>query len=290
MKMKKIVSLLVVILISFAALGQEAVVLINRGDSLFKVKKYAEALEIYDKVIPTLEVDKVKESVYYAAMAALNTGKNDVALDYFDKAIISKTADADLKFELSDCNQYKALVYSRLKDYTNALAFYEKAIELAPNKAGTLYYSAAIAAFNLNNFEKAVEYFGKSYEAGVKPEDALVNQAAAYQRLKNDSLYKQTLVTGFEKFPGNKNISSRLAAIYFTEGNNLYKSGLTILNATIKKVNDKKLKTEDAEYKSEIAKVNEAYASATEVLKKSLELDPANANTPKLIDACKPVK
>jgi len=288
--MKKSVSLLAVILFSLAALGQEAVVLINRSDSLFKVKKYAEALELYDKVIPTLEPEKVKESVYYAAMAALNTGKNEVAIAYFDKAIIAKTSDASLKFELADCNQYKALVYSRLKDYANSMAFYEKAIELAPTKAGTLYYSTAIAAFNLNNFEKAVEYFGKSYEAGVKPEDAIVNQAVAYQRLKNDSMYKQTLVTGFEKFPANKSISSKLAAIYFSEGNNLYKSGVNILNATIKKVNEKKLKTEDAEYKSEIAKVNEIYSKATEVLKKSLELDATNPNTQKLIDACKPVK
>lgn len=288
--MKKSLTLLAVVLFTMSAFGQEAVKLINRGDSLFKEKKYAEALEIYDKVIPTLEQDKVKESLYYAAMAALNTAKNEVALAYFDKAISAKNADATLKFELSDCNQYKGLVYVRLKDFANAMASYEKALELAPAKPGPIYYSAASAAFNMNNFEKAVEYFGKSYDAGNKPEDAILNKAMAYKRLNNDSLYEVTLITGFEKFPGNKNISSRLAAIYFTDGNNFYKSGVTILNATLKKVNEKKLKVEDAEYKSEIAKVNEAYSKAVEVLKKSQELDPSNANVQKLIDACKPVK
>ena len=85
----------------------------------------------------------------------------------------------------------------------NSLASYEKAIELSQDKPGSLYFNAAITAFNAANFEKAVAYFDKSYESGYKPEDALINKANAYKNLKNDSLYEQTLMAGFEKFPGN---------------------------------------------------------------------------------------
>jgi len=289
--MKKSFFLVLSILLSFPVFAQDAAKMISQADSLVNVKKFAEAFDLYDKALKNLGPVKVKESINYSvATVALNAGKNEEAIAYFDKAIAAEKADTSLKIDLVKCYQYKGLVYGRMKDLANSLASYEQAIELSPNNAGTLYFSAATTAFNLNNFEKAVTYFDKAYEAGIKPEDALLNKANALKRLNNDSLYLQTLLTGVEKFPANKNFSSKLGAIYYTDGAKLYKNGLDILNAAIKKVNDKKLKPEDAEYKDAITKVNEIYAQAVELLKKSLALDPANANVQKLIDACKPVK
>jgi tetratricopeptide (TPR) repeat protein len=291
MKMKRSISFLTLFLFSLAVIAQDAAELIKQAGTMVEAKKFAEAFVLYEKALSNLGQVKVKESINFdVATVAMNAGKNEAALAYFDKAIAAAAADSSLGINVARCHQYKAMVYGKLKDLAKSLASYEKAIELTTDKPGTLYFNAAITAFNMEIYEKAVNYFDQAYMAGVKPEDALINKANAYKKLNNDSLYMETLVAGFEKFPGNKTISSRLAAIYFTEGNNLYKEGLTILNATIKKVNDKKLKPEDAEYNGEIAKVNETYAKAVEALKKSLELDPTNPNTQKLIDACKPVK
>jgi tetratricopeptide (TPR) repeat protein len=288
--MKKSLSFLLLFFFSLAVFAQDAAKLISQADSLAGLKKYAEAFDLYDKALTNLGQVKVKESINYTvATVAVNAGKNEAALAYLDKAIAA-AVDTSFKIDLVKCYQYKGLVYARLKDFNNSLASYERAIEISPDKPGALYFNAALIAFNLEKYEKAIEYSDKSFAAGVKPEEALLNKANSYNKLKNDSLYLQTLQTGFEKFPANKNFSGRLAAISYTEGSKLYKSGLDILNATIKKVNDKKLKQEDAEYKNSIAKVNDLYAKAVVQLKKALEYDPANANAQKLIDACKPVK
>jgi tetratricopeptide (TPR) repeat protein len=289
--MKKSVSFLVLFFLVLAVFAQDAAKMISQADSLAGLKKYVEAFDLYNKALTNLGQVKVKESINYTvATVALNAGKNEAAIAYFDKAIAAGIADTSLRIDVVKCYQYKGLVYGRLKDLPNSLASYEKAIELSPDKPGALYFNAGLISFNLEKYEKAIEYFDKSFAAGVKPEDALLNKANAYNKLKNDSLYLQTLQTGFDKFPANKNFSGKLAAICYTEGSKLYKSGLDILNATIKKVNDKKLKQEDAEYKNEIAKVNNLYSDAVVQLKKALEYDPANANAQKLIDACKPVK
>ena len=177
-----------------------------------------------------------------------------------------------------------------MKDMANALLNYEKALELYPEKPGSLLMNTGTIAFNMGNFDKAISYFDQAIAIGFKPEDALLNKAAAYKKLNNDSLYMETLLVGNAKFPENKKFSGTLAGIYVTDGNKLYKGGLDILNATNKKLNEKKLKAEDAEYKNSIAKVNEEYAKAVEVLKKARALDPANVNAQELIDACKPVK
>jgi tetratricopeptide (TPR) repeat protein len=289
--MKKSFLLVISVFLSMYVFAQDAAKLISQADSLKNLKKFAEAFDLYDNALKNLGQVKVKGSINFTVgQVAMNAGKNEAAIAYLDKAIAAESADTSLNIDLIKCYQYKGQVYGRMKDLANSLTAYEKAIELSPNNTGTLYYNAALTAFNLNNFEKAVSYFDKAYEAGVKPEDALLNKANALKRLNNDSLYLQALLTGVEKFPANKNFSSKLAAIYYTDGTKLYKSGRDIYDAAYKKISEKKLKPEDAEYKNEIVKVNAEYAKATDILNKAIALDPANVNAQKLLVACKPVK
>lgn len=282
--MKKSFLLVAAILFTIAAVAQDAAELIKKANEAFKANLYAEAFDLFDKAMSnlgTVEVDKaINFNIAYSAMQA---EKNEAAIKYFDKAIEAGT-------NVPKCYEFKALVYNRLKDLPNALLSYEKALEAVPEKPGPLLVNAANTAFRLENYEKALSYYDKAYEAGYKPEDVLFNKAMTYKKMNNNDAFKQTLITGNEKFPENRKFASALAAIYLGEGNALYKGGLDILNAVNAKVNSKKLKTDDPAYKAEVEKVNAEFAKAVEVLNTSLKLDPANPNTQKLIDACKPVK
>jgi tetratricopeptide (TPR) repeat protein len=290
--MKKSLILIVAFFVSMSVFAQqEAKVLIGKANEALQAKNYLEAFDLYEKAMSDTAFARLNKSFNYnIALAAKGAEKNEAALKYFDKSIEIATSDASSGISIPKCYENKASVYVKLKDLPNALQNYEKAMELYPEKPGSLLMNAGGIAFNLSNYEKAIGYFDQAIAMGFKPEDALLNKAGAYKKMNNDSMYMETLLAGNAKFPENKKFSGTLSGIYVMEGNKLYKGGLDLLNATNKKLNEKKLKAEDAEYKNSIAKVNEEYAKAVEVLKKALALDPANVSAPKLIEACKPVK
>ncbi len=289
--MKKSLSFVVAILFSLTAFGQDAADLINKANEALKANQYAEAFEMYDKAMSNLGDVQVPKSINFnIAFAAMQAEKNEAALSYFDKAIQAGTEDAASGINVSKCYENKAVIYNKMKDLPNALASFEKALELSEDKPGSLIMNTAVTAFKLGNYEKAISFFDQAYTAGFRPEDALMNKAMAYKKLDNDEGFKQTLVAANEKFPENKKIATALAGVYVGEGNALYKGGVEILNAANTKVNEGKLKTEDAEYKSELEKVKAEFGKATEVLNLAVKLDPANPNAQKLIDACNQLK
>ncbi len=282
--MKKIFLFFVTLFIINAAYAQEAAEMINRANEALKANKFAEAFELYDKAMSNLggiEVDKaINFNIGYAAMQA---EKSDAAMKYFDKAIEAGT-------NVSKCHEYKGNIYNKLQDYPNALLSYEKALETSADKPGALYMNAAITAVRLQQNDKALGYFDKAYEAGFRQEDALLNKAMVLRKLNKNDEVKQTLITAAEKFPENKKIIGTLAGVYVAEGNNLYKGGVTILNAANKLVNDGKLKTDDPGYKTELEKAKAEFSKAVEVLNLALKYDPANQNAQTIIKACNQIK
>lgn len=282
--MRKMFVLVIALLFSVGVFAQDAAELLKQANDALKANQFAQAFELFEKAMSNLGNVQVDKSINYnIAYAAMQAEKNEAALKYFDLAI-----EAGIK--VPKCYENKAIIYNKLKDYTNAMASYEKAFELSEDKPGSLMMSIAVTAFRLEDFEKAVAWFDKAYVAGFKPEDALFNKAGALKRLNKNDEYKQALIQGNEKFPENKKFSANLAGIYFTEGNTIYKGGVDILNAANTKINEGKLKTTDDAYKSELTKAKDEFAKALELLEKSKQLDPANANTQKLIDAINKVK
>jgi tetratricopeptide (TPR) repeat protein len=282
--MKKSFLLVVAVFVAFAAFSQDAAEMITKANEALKANDFVQAFELYDKAMTNLgdvEVDKaINFNIGYAAMQA---NKNEEALSYFDKAI-------EAGANVSKCYEYKGSVYNKMKDYPNALASYEKALEVSEGNGGALLLNAAVTAYRLENFEKAVKYFDQAYQAGFKAEDALLNKAMALKKMDNDEAYKETLVTGAEKFPGNKKITGALANVYVQEGNALYKDGVEILNAANTKVNDGSLTTDDDAYKAEVEKAKAEFGKAAVVLENALKLDPENQNAQKLLEAINAVK
>jgi len=282
--MKKSLLLVAATLFSCGAFAQDAAELITKANDALKAGQFLEAFEMYDKAMNNLGTVEIDKSINYnIAFAAMQAEKNEAALAYFDKAIAAGT-------NVSKCYEYKASVYNKMKDLPNALLNFEKALEVSEEKPGSLYLNAANTAYKLENYDKALTYFEKAYEAGFKPEDVLLLKAMTYKKMNNNDAFKQTLITGNEKFPENKKFSAALAGIYVGEGNSLYRGGVDILNAANARVKAGKLKTEDPAYKAELGKVNAEFAKATEILQAALKLDSTNPNVQKLIDACKPLK
>ena len=221
--------------------------------------------------------DAINFNIGYAAYKAENL---EGAVKYFNKAIENET-------NVPKCYEYLALAYNDKKDYKNAVANFEKAIETSEENTDALVYNAAIAAYRAKMMEKAVELFGKSVENGYKGETAIYYKAAALKQLDKDDEYKAALEEGAEKFPGDDKIAPALANIYVSEGNELYKKGAAIISAANEKVNSGSLSTADDAYIAEVDKAKKEFKDAVAVLEKAKALDSSNENAQKLIDACK---
>jgi tetratricopeptide (TPR) repeat protein len=281
--MKKYFFLLAAVLLSFAALAQDAAELINKANEAMKSKQYAEAFEAYDKAMNNLGDVEVDAAINFnIGFAALQADKNEAAIKYFDKAI---EADANI----SKSWEYKASAYNKLKNFDLALQSFEKAIETSTEDTGALSFNAAVLAFRLENFAKTAQYFDNAYKANFRPQDAIFNKAAALNRMGDTKGYKDALVAGNEKFPTDKKIAAALANVYVSEGNEVYREGAEILNTANTKANEGAYTTEDDAYKAEMAKAKAEFKKAMELLEGALKLDATNANAQKLIEAVKQV-
>jgi tetratricopeptide (TPR) repeat protein len=281
--MKQGLLLIVGVFLTVFSFAQDAAEKINQAQEALKAQDYAKAFTLYDEAMSNLgdvQVDaSVNFNIGYAAYKAENL---EGAVKYFDKAIESGT-------NISKCHEYKALAYNDKKDYANAVASFEQAIATSEEDTQSLVYNAAIAAYRGDLLDKAVELFGKSVETGYKAETAIYYKAVVLKKQDKDEEYKATLVEGAEKFPGEDKITSALANIYVSEGNDLYKKGAGILSAANQKVNDGEMTTADDAYTAEVNKAKAEFSAAVEILEKAKALDATNDNAQKLLDACKAV-
>ncbi len=279
--MKRVLLLIVAVSLSVLSFAQDAAEKINQANEALKAEDYAKAYKLYDEAMSNLgdvQVDDaINFNIGYAAYKAENL---EGAVKYFNKAIENET-------NVPKCYEYLALAYNDKKDYKNAVANFEKAIETSEENTDALVYNAAIAAYRAKMMEKAVELFGKSVENGYKGETAIYYKAAALKQLDKDDEYKAALEEGAEKFPGDDKIAPALANIYVSEGNELYKKGAAIISAANEKVNSGSLSTADDAYIAEVDKAKKEFKDAVAVLEKAKALDSSNENAQKLIDACK---
>ena len=281
--MKKVVLMTLAVLISAIVFGQDAADKINQANAALQEKDYAKAFALYDEAMKNIGDVQIEPTINYnIGFAAYKSDNYDGALEYFDIAIENEV-------NLEKSYEYKALVYNKQKDYANAVANYEKAIAASDDGAESMVFNAAIAAYRGGMLDKAVELFGKSVDNGYRGETAIYYKAVSLRKSGDDAAYKATLEEGANKYPGEDKISSALANVYVSEGNELYKKGVAILNAANQKVQDGSLKTTDDAYTAEVEKAQVQFRAALEVLEKAKELDSSNENAQKLINACSAV-
>ncbi|RIH64346.1 hypothetical protein D1164_14745 [Mariniphaga sediminis] len=281
--MKNVLLVVAALVLSVFSFAQDAAEKINQANEAMKAEDYAKAFTLYDEAMSNLGDVEVEPAINFnIGYAAYKSNNQEGAVKYFDKAI---AADVNV----SKCHEYKALVYNENEDYANAVASYEQAIATSDEETESLVFNAAIAAYRGNLLDKAVALFGKSVENGYRGETAIYYKAVTLKKQGKDDEYKAALEEGAEKFPAEDKITSALANIYVSEGNDLYKKGVAILTTANEKVNSGSITTADDVYTAEVEKAKAEFRTAVEILEKAKALDAGNKNAQKLLDACNAV-
>lgn len=281
--MKSLLLVMAALMLSVFSFAQDAAELINQGNEAMKAEDYAKAFELYDKGMKNIGDVEVDPSINFnIGFAAYRSDNLEGALEYFDKAIAAGV-------NVSKSHEYKALAYNDKEDYANVVKSYEEAIAASDGDTEPMVYNAAIAAYRGNMLDKAVELFSKSVENNYRAETALYYKAVTLRKQNKDDEYRATLEEGVSKFPQEDRLTSALANIYVSEGNELYKKGVAILTAANEKVSSGAISTADDVYTAEVDKAKKEFQSAVNVLDKALELDADNQNAKKLKDASQAV-
>ncbi|MDX9880628.1 MAG: hypothetical protein RBS73_01095 [Prolixibacteraceae bacterium] len=281
--MKRIYLSIVFVLGVWTGFAQDAAETINNANEALKAKDYAKAFELYESAMNNLGDVQVDASINFnIGFAAFQADKYEASLNYFDKAI-------EAGANVAGAHEYKGNAYAKMDNFKEAVASYMKAIESGADDKGGIYYNAGIVAYKGKMYGQAAELFGNAFNANVNAENAIFYKAASLKKLDKDEDYKQTLIVGAEKFPGNEKITSALASVYVSEGNELYKKGAAILSAANEKVTAGTLKTTGQAYNDEVEKSKVEFKAALVILEKAKGLDAGNANATKLIEACKAV-
>jgi len=278
--MKQGLLLVAAVFFTVFSYAQDAAEKINQANEALKAKDYAKAYTLYDEAMSNIGDVQIDASINYnIGYAACESGNVEGAVKYMTKAI-------EAGVNVSKCHENLADLYVDKKDYTNALASYDKAIATSTEKTDALIFKAASAAYNGNALDKSIEGFNKCIESGYKGETAVFYQATIVKKQGKDAEYKTTLEEGVVKYPGDAKLSPALAKIYVNEGNELYKKGAAIVGDANKKVTAGTLKTDAPAYIAEVEKSKAEFKSAIVVLEKAKALDATNKNVQTLLDAC----
>jgi len=281
--MKCILLGIVFFLGAYCGFAQDAAEMINNANEALKEKDYAKAFELYENAMKNLGDVQVDDAINFnIGFAAFQSDQYDAAIKYLDKAIASNA-------NVASAYEYKGNAYAKMDKYEEAIDSYKKAVDAGADNKGSLYYNAGIVAYKGGMYEQAAELFGNAVAENYNGDNAVYYKAVSLKKLDKDDEYKQTLIDGAEKFPDNDKITSALANVYVSEGNDLYKKGVAIINEANAKVKAGTLKTTDAGYTAEIDKSKVQFKAALDVLQKAKALDASNANAAKLIEACNAV-
>ncbi|MFW5821987.1 MAG: tetratricopeptide repeat protein [Tangfeifania sp.] len=281
--MKNLILMTLAVFLSVFAFAQDAAEKITQANEAMKAEDYAKAFQLYDEAMKNLGDVQVEPTINYnIGVAAYRAENMDGALEYFRNAI-----DAGIKVGRS--YEYMARAYNNKDEYAKAVESYENAISLSEGDNESMVFNAAIVAYRGDMLDKAIEFFGQSVDNNYRAETAIYYKAIALRKKGDNVKYKATLEEGAEMFPTNEKITSALANVYVSEGNEFYKKGVAVLSAANEKIDDGSLKTTDDAYLAEVEKAQEEFRAALEILEKAKELDPSNQNAQKLIEACSAV-
>jgi len=134
-------------------------------DALFKKGEISYLLRDYDSAIISLESfvkifldsDRLDKAYYYLAQSDFNLDKFDKAIEHFNKAA-SKSGDDVTKAMSFEGAGWAYLKQDKFSEAEKAFMKIEDFNDLSYNKEN-LYLGKAVLNFNLNNLDKALEYY-----------------------------------------------------------------------------------------------------------------------------------
>jgi tetratricopeptide (TPR) repeat protein len=208
-----------------------AVDLYNQGSKQFEAKEFDGALKSFETQIKITESDKyagtVDTGMYYnAGLAAVNSGKYNEAIKYFEKCAqmgylgvtpyfqiyesylgLKDTAKAESvlmglnsKFP-NDKNVTLQLIDLYIKSNKNeeALKYIKQAKEVDPQNS-TLFFAAGIIYLNMYKYDEAIAELSKSVEMNPNLYDSQYGLGAAYINKASDMFTKANEIMDVNKY------------------------------------------------------------------------------------------
>ena len=244
--MKRTIILLAIAIVSSTAFAQKGKV--TTAQSLKEAGKIKEAFETIEstvdpsnpkaeKSIPWAKTWEVRGEIYQAIgqstdadIKSLADDPLTVALESYKKALEldekgsnSKGVKIKLTLLTNDLTN-QAINAFQVEDYDKALSSFEQILEINnidivkednPDAIDTvIIFNAGLAAFNGENYEKAVKYYKEAAKYGYNGARTYNLISASYQIMKDTTASLETLQEGYNKYPEDNAILESLIQIY----------------------------------------------------------------------------
>jgi len=145
--------------------------LVERGISLFKARKYKEALEIFKEVYRTNPKDP--EYNYYIGLTYLNLGNYDAALNH----LLHSAKDNTSYFVALRSNMLCGYIYTMKKEYKLAENCFREVLKINPQSVSALLAIAHVFE-KTGRYDQSLIYLKKAMD--IDPENPRVLNALAY--------------------------------------------------------------------------------------------------------------
>ena len=151
-------------------------VLLDRGNAYFQIKKYAEALQDFNRLTEEL---KVKDAVIFIKKANCNTalGNTDLALKDYTKVINLDRSNEDALIKRAD-------LYVKTNKTPLAIADYRRVLTINPDNPDA-YIGRAKMYINQKRYDLAMEDLNQSIK--IKASGEAYYWRGAVKSIKNDS-------------------------------------------------------------------------------------------------------
>ena len=176
--------------------SETASLLYSDATKLFNQKKYQEAINLYNKIVPA-----TAESLFGTGASYQALGNNAKAAEYYVKSLKLDANNADTAY-------YAALAYSNAGDFAQAKTYAKKSLALeANNKNAKDLLTYVIEQENTVKMDKAIDLFDKKQYAqalnilnGVISQDPKDSNAYYYRAMVYDAQKKyQPAINDYKK-------------------------------------------------------------------------------------------
>ncbi|MGC1120229.1 MAG: tetratricopeptide repeat protein, partial [Candidatus Methanofastidiosia archaeon] len=165
----------------------------NKGDSLYEMEKYEEALECYSRA---LEINPKNEDAWN------NKGNSLYKMEKYQEALECHKRALEINPKNEDAWIYKGNSLDELEENEEALECYDKALGLNPTNIETWINKGNIL-YKMGRHEEALESYDRALEINPKDENALSNKSLSLDEMGKYQEALECYNRAIEINPGN---------------------------------------------------------------------------------------